>query len=557
MKDLDPILAAIDRHFTDRATPADLETLAAFARQLTREIKRARGQKEVELSAQDVQMMLDTAAIISSHRELDDVLRAMTEQTARYLGVEACAILKWDAERRELLRWAACGLSHEQAFLDERRSQDLAQLPFANRVLKNGGEAQRSIDGPDLEASERQFMLEAGLKSLLALPLKTNGGMAGLVLLLESRAVRQFNPHEVLIGHLLARHASMAIERARLLEAAERRAAQLEALYRASLSLTSSLDLHQVLDAILKSTMELIRGSQDAHIFLYEDERLMFGAALWEDGSKGTPFAEPRPAGLTYSVARQGEAIVVQDVRTHPLYADMPEDWSGWQGSIVGLPLKIGERVVGVMNVANERPHAFGESSLRLLRLLGDQAAIAIENARLHRLVVEQARTDIITGLNNRRALDRRLEEEVQRSIRYGRPFSLIMIDLDNFKQVNDTYGHPVGDQILKQVGACLRKMVRDIDLLARFGGDEFALVLTETDEAAGEKLARRVQQAVEACELKLPDGTPLRLTVSMGMATFPTHADSATTLLVAADQALYVAKHSGTGKFVRAPIPG
>ena len=219
-------------------------------------------------------------------------------------------------------------------------------------------------------------------------------------------------------------------------------------------------------------------------------------------GKKGTPFAEPREEGLTYNVARTAEAIVVQDMRNHPLYATAPPAWTG---SIVGLPLKFGERVVGVMNVANRHPHAFSESALRVLRLLGDQAAIAIENARLHNLVIEQARTDITTGLSNRRALDQRIEEEVQRASRYNRPFALIMMDLDNFKQVNDTFGHPVGDRVLRQIAELIGALVRETDFLARFGGDEFALVLAETDRAAGQQMVRRIHAAVAACELITP----------------------------------------------------
>ena len=249
MKDLDSILAALERHETNRATQVDLETLAAFSRQISREIQRARGQKEVELSAQDIQLLLDMATIVSSHRELEDVLRAMTEQAVKYLGVEACAILKWDPEVQTLTRWAVCAPSLEQALPDGERRYGLARFPFARQVLEAGIVAQGRLDDPDLSPAERQFLEEAGLKTLLAMPLVTMRSTVGLITLMDSREARRFTPHEILIGNLIARHAAMTIERATLLEAAERRAAHLEALYQASLSLTASLDLHQVLDA--------------------------------------------------------------------------------------------------------------------------------------------------------------------------------------------------------------------------------------------------------------------------------------------------------------------
>jgi PAS domain S-box-containing protein len=154
----------------------------------------------------------------------------------------------------------------------------------------------------------------------------------------------------------------------------------LEMIQRASLSLTTSLELPEVFDGILSAVLELITA-EDAAIFLYEGGQLTFGAAIWHDGQQGRIVPQPRLHGLTYMVAHRGEAIIVSDMQTHPLFADAPADW---QGAIIGLPLKIGERVVGVMNIFHSQPYAFSEAELCALRLLADQAAIAIENARLH-----------------------------------------------------------------------------------------------------------------------------------------------------------------------------
>ncbi|MBL7162746.1 MAG: PAS domain S-box protein [Anaerolineales bacterium] len=167
----------------------------------------------------------------------------------------------------------------------------------------------------------------------------------------------------------------------------QRRADQLELLRQASLRLTSNLALGSVLDAILEQAMQLVTAD-DAHIYLYEQGRLRFGAVRWVDGRREGQFAEPRQNGLTYTVARSGERLAVPDMSDHPLFVDWP-----LEGSIVSLPLSIGDQVVGVMNVALDQQHEFSEAELRILDLLADQAAIAIDNARLHEQVQDHARS--------------------------------------------------------------------------------------------------------------------------------------------------------------------
>jgi signal transduction histidine kinase/GAF domain-containing protein len=171
-----------------------------------------------------------------------------------------------------------------------------------------------------------------------------------------------------------------------------RNISQMENLRQASLTLTASLDLKEVLDTIAECALALVPGMRNCHIFLYQSDngkKLIFGTALWGDGKRNQPFSAPRPNGLTMTVAQSGKPVWVPDLRSHPLYVGTPNSWSG---SIIGLPLKIGDRVVGVMNVSHTQPGAFKESDIRMLRLLGDQAAIAIENARLYEAIATEER---------------------------------------------------------------------------------------------------------------------------------------------------------------------
>jgi diguanylate cyclase (GGDEF)-like protein len=332
-----------------------------------------------------------------------------------------------------------------------------------------------------------------------------------------------------------------------ILTALRRQSVEMDALKRITLNLTSSLELQAVLDAIVWEAMQLVSDVQDVHIFLYKDGKLSFGASMFADGKKNIPFAEPRSDGLTYTVARQRQVIIVEDVHNHTLYKTPPEQWAG---SIIGIPLLMGERVVGVMNLARTQAGVFSSSEVRLLALLADQAAIAITNARLHQAVRGQALSDTLTGLPNRRALDEQLDTEIKRATRTDHSFTVIMIDIDGFKVINDTYGHDVGDDVLRRIAKSLSQGLRMTDCLARYGGDELTLILPDTGWPDAVTVITKIQDQITNLAIDLPDGTVTHLGISGGVAIFPRHAVTAPDLLRAADEALYRAKRQERGSF-------
>lgn len=342
------------------------------------------------------------------------------------------------------------------------------------------------------------------------------------------------------------RLAGLLANDASLLSCLRQPTAELDALRRISVNLTASLQLQTVLDGVVSEALGLVKNANDANIFLYTDGRLTFGAALDAQGNRDATFAEPRPNGLTYSVAREKRMIVVEDMRSHSIFADAPAEWSG---SIVGIPLTIESRVVGVMNLARSTEGAFSPSEIRLLTLLADQAAIAIVNARLHHAVSQLARIDGLTGLPNRRSLDEHLEQEINRARVTDASFSVIMLDVDGFKTINDIHGHEAGDDILKQVAAALVHALRSTDFLARYGGDELTLILPETDLPQAQVVADKIHARMQSLVLRLPGKQTTNLGISGGIAMYPRHGDSATSLLRAADEALYRAKRSGRNR--------
>jgi diguanylate cyclase (GGDEF)-like protein len=171
------------------------------------------------------------------------------------------------------------------------------------------------------------------------------------------------------------------------------------------------------------------------------------------------------------------------------------------------MPLKVGDIVVGVMNLSRMTAGGFSPSELRLLSLLSDQAAVAISNASLHQMISRQAYSDTLTGLPNRRALDERLEEEVLAARRNNYSFAVIMMDLDGFKDVNDTYGHSTGDDVLRVVFNQMARGVRNTDFLARYGGDELTLILSQTEMSSAQVVSEKILEGMRNVKYKLPDG--------------------------------------------------
>lgn len=238
---------------------------------------------------------------------------------------------------------------------------------------------------PDVGLDPRYLAVEPGVRSELCVPLISGEQVLG-VINVESARLAAFEEADQRLLVTIARQVATALAKLRLFErliqAEHQRAGELEAVRQASLGLTASLDLQTVLKAILQSTLRMVAGARQAFIFLYHADsggRLNFAATRARD-AVGDDYWEPRPHGLTYSVARHGEVVIVPDIRADPLFGHSSGEWGG---AIVGLPLKIGPRVVGVMNVIYPQPRTFPESELRVLRHLADQAAIAIENARL------------------------------------------------------------------------------------------------------------------------------------------------------------------------------
>jgi len=366
------------------------------------------------------------------------------------------------------------------------------------------------------------------------------------IVILESDSLPQSLPEAIAVLKV------NNLENQNLQRGLEQRITELDSLRQISSNLTSNMDLRQVLRSILVETLRVIQDVQDTYIYLYDNGRLSMASSLKSDEQENDAFPALRPQGLTYTVARLGKIISVPDMSTHPLFME-----TEWTGSVIAIPLKIGSRVVGVMTVRRQPTQEFSESETRLLMLLADHAAMGIESARLHNLIDEQAHLDQLTGLHNRRSLDERLENEILRynavlasqgGLGAQKAFGLLMMDLDEFKNINETYGHLAGDYVLREITHSITQALRKTDFLARYGGDELAVVISDTDQETARLIAQRIQDFVSKTRFNLPNIRQKTLSVTMGAALFPDHASSVSELIEAVEDALTQAKEQGTG---------
>lgn len=338
----------------------------------------------------------------------------------------------------------------------------------------------------------------------------------------------------------------------RMATAVGEKTSRIVALNEIAVHITSVRSLRELLDEIMRRGLQLT-GAQAACIAFYDQEASRFKE--WVTQGLSDHFVENmsfRPGGLA------DEAFATTGtVGTYILSNDRPETKhklsrltheEGIQ-SFICLPLTSHASRLGVVYFYRKDRDFFLPDEIEILNTFSHLAAGAIENARLHEQTQDLAVTDKLTGLRNRRLFDERLAEEIQRAARYAKPLSLLLLDLDDFKRTNDTYGHMAGDSVLRLLGQLLAGLLRQVDLAARYGGEEFAVILPETDFVGTRLVAERIRQAASKIVVPISAGREVRVTVSVGVACFPLCGDTAERLVEHADQALYTAKQEGKNR--------
>jgi diguanylate cyclase (GGDEF)-like protein len=362
------------------------------------------------------------------------------------------------------------------------------------------------------------------------------------VIYVESSAMSTIQVDEVQTLQALANQVATSIQKARLYTRTQEHLQVMTALQSISHAITSTLEVDEILNNVIRLLKDSF-GYTYIGLYLLDGEILRLGAQL------GFPedmlfYEIPITKGVMGRTARTKETQFVRNAATDPDFLRAAYEVK----SEIAVPLMKDESVLGVLNVESGEGASLDENDVNVLRALAGSLAVAIDNARLHAEVKRMALTDVVSGLANRRAFDEYLAAEITRAIRYSHPISLIILDLDSFKEYNDKWGHPAGDVRLREVGNLLCANVRDPDMAARYGGEEFAIILPNTPKAGAVHLAERLRRsAQELSPYTNGVNSPISgYTISLGVATFPDDASSLEELLHAADDAELTAKRLG-----------
>ncbi|MFZ2961496.1 MAG: diguanylate cyclase [Candidatus Ozemobacteraceae bacterium] len=486
------------------------------------------------------------------------------------IGDELCRVTSFDAQLKSLLHLllGTLGVSKGGIFLFNATEGNLS-LRCSWKLVKK--QVSVLLTREEVEALEKpsdqitfpisEFPFLPALRAALAeedlnsvAVLKVREKLIGLVVVGTKLKKDPFTEKEISFLTTLSRNISVAINNFLLLSELRETNRQLDdkirevsILYQATQMIASEIQLQSLLDLAMNATSEIAEMTQGS-IWLYDEENEKF-ARKSQLGEIVLPELVDLVTSPVFNYLLHNKIPVIQRENGPDSHAG-PQDLEMFGKSFIMVPIIHSKEFLGVMHLSEKTSDTpFTDRDQRLIKVFAVQLGAAVKNAKLY----EQAITDGMTHLYLHRYFKQRLFDEVKRAARFDRHLALVMIDIDHFKNFNDTYGHQMGDEVLKKVASIMRKAVRTHDLPVRYGGEEFALVLPETDMIGAVAVAERVRRSVEAEELEF-NGKSVRISASFGVAVFPESAREMDTLIKAADMALYSSKENGRNLVTPAP---
>ncbi len=390
------------------------------------------------------------------------------------------------------------------------------------------------------------------IKSCYFFPIIISGAIEGVIGIFN----RQFSSEDMRIMNAFKDYVQLNLENQRLrLATRDNNVAdsRLSSLIDFSHSLNNIVDKDSLLNTLLNQSLQLLEAEQGSLMLMdSETSELVVEARKCYDDSVQEKMRLKANEGIAGQVIENGGSLLVEDIEQDSRITQSSKARYKTK-SFISVPINLEGRLKGVINISDKvKGGAFNEDDLNLIQSIMKSASVAIERSLLFKRAKELQKlsiTDPLTGIYNRRYLNRRLSEEITRYNRYKHPFSFMMLDMDKFKEYNDTYGHIPGDNLIRDLAGILEKSLRTIDIAARFGGDEFVAVFPQTSKVDAIQITNRLKEKIDSALSQYDVDTPLG--ISMGLATFPDDANSIMELIEKTDQALYLAKKAGGNRIV------
>ena len=477
-------------------------------------------------------VLYDAGQAVLSTFDLDEVLQRILAIARDFFHLPNVAILLLDQEAQQLCVRSQIGWD---------AGKDKICLGWHDGITGASVLKKQPVYAPDVSQDARYICSAQSTRSELAIPLMVRDEVVG-VLDCQSDRLDHFDHETVELLTLFSTQASIALQNARLYSLERQRARQLEAINTIAQQSTAVMDLEDLLARVCSVIQQAFQVSH-VSLFLREENDLVLRA---HQGTL-TPCVPP---GGRFPAIREpwSRVIATNGTVIEKDLSGRPEPIRLFQESAsrMSIPLISFGQTLGVLTLHSSQPNAFRESELQPLESVADICANSIQNANYVERVKQLAYLDGLTGIFNRRFFELRIMEEVERARRYGTGMAVIMADIDQFKRLNDEFGHLLGDEVLRQVSSLFHQQLRRIDVVCRYGGEEFALLLTQTNADQAIAIAEKLRRLVEAYQFP---GVPRTVTISAGVAAFPAHGTSRDEMIRAADNGLYAAKQAGRNR--------
>jgi diguanylate cyclase (GGDEF)-like protein len=525
-------------------SPAELEALKIAADLIGSALEWHEAEQHLREHHRALELTRDILQLALQAGDLVEMAQLLVDRVGSLIGADGCFITLWDENQRLTLPLAAYG-----PFRDSYRPTKTlpGEKTFTASVLEAGHPLVIEDTHHSPYASKRIPKMFPS-RSMLALPLLADGKKLGAILLSFDEQ-HSFRPEEIAVAEQAANLIALAVAKLQAIEEARRRAEEAETLRRAGAAVTISLDIERTVDLILKELARVVPYDSASVQLLRPGFLEIVGGRGWKNPKEvlGLRFSVPGDNPNTLVVEKQ-QPVLLSTTEQYPTFHQPPHrDIRSW----LGVPLMVRDKVIGILAIDSVHPHHFSEAHMKLATAFADHVAIALDNARLFAETQELALTDPLTGLYNRRGFSEIGHIEFGRARRLQRPCSLLMIDIDHFKRINDRYGHAEGgDVVLQALGKYLKDNTREIDLVCRYGGEEFVVLLPDVDPPLALEIGERLREGIANLKVQI-NSHEIAFTVSVGVATCNHATTTLEILLARADQAMYIAKHRGRNRVV------